>query len=81
MEKLFRVTDRKLIEHAYNSEIKVMERRLNVNLAGVQAVLEDTAKTDPRAAKVNAQDLVDRRYLDEMEKSGYFARLWGEEVI
>jgi NitT/TauT family transport system substrate-binding protein len=77
LEKLFRVTDRKLIEHAYNSEIKVMERRLNVNLAGVQAVLEDTAKTDPRAAKVNAQELVDRRYLDEMEKSGYFARLWG----
>jgi ABC-type nitrate/sulfonate/bicarbonate transport system substrate-binding protein len=75
LEKLFRVTDRKLIEHAYNSEIKVMERRLNVNLAGVQAVLEDTAKTDPRAAKVNAQELVDRRYLNEMERNGFFARL------
>ncbi len=77
LEKLFRVTDRKLVEHAYNSEIKVMERRLNVNLVGIQAVLEDTAKTDPRAGKVNAQELVDRRYLDEMEKSGFFARLWG----
>lgn len=79
LEKLFRVNDRKLVEHAYNAEIKVMERRLDVNLVGIQAVLEDAAKTDPRASKVKAQDLVDRRYLDEMEKSGFFAQLWTEK--
>jgi ABC-type nitrate/sulfonate/bicarbonate transport system substrate-binding protein len=77
-EKLFRVNDRKLVEHAYNAEIKVMERRLDIKLPGIQAVLDDTAKTDPRAAKIKAQDLVDRRYLDEMEQSGFFKRIWAD---
>jgi hypothetical protein len=50
-----------------------------VNPAGIQAVLEEIAKTDARAKKIAPQDLIDRRYLDEMEKSGFFARLWGEK--
>lgn len=79
LEKLFRVNDRKLVEHAYSAEIKVMERRLDVNPVGIQAVLDDAAKTDPRASKANPKDLIDRRYLDDMERSGFFARLWTDK--
>ena len=35
--------------------------------------------TDPRAKKVTAQELIDRRYLDEMEKSGFFDQLWAKK--
>ena len=31
----------------------------------------------PRAKKVQPAQLIDRRYLDEMEKSGFFDNLWG----
>jgi hypothetical protein len=34
------------------------------------------AKVDPRAKKVRVKDLVDRRYLEELEKSGFFDKLW-----
>jgi hypothetical protein len=78
-EKLFRVSDRKLIEHAYNAEIKVMERRFDISAKAIQAVLDDAAKTDPKAAKVNVADMIDRRYLDEMDKSGFFSRVWSEK--
>jgi len=78
-EKMFRVSDRKLLEHAYNAEIKVMERRFDIQPKGIQAVFEDTAKTEPRAAKVNVMDMIDRRYLDEMDKSGFFNRVWAEK--
>ena len=78
-EKLFRVSDRKLVEHAYNAEIKVMERRFDISTKAIQAVLDDAAKTDPKAAKVNVADMVDRRYLDEMDKSGFFSRVWSEK--
>ena len=37
---------------------------------------DEVAQTDPRAKKVKPQDLVDTRYLDEMEKSGFFDQLW-----
>jgi hypothetical protein len=32
---------------------------------------------DPRARQINAVELYDRRFLDEMEKSGFFEKLWG----
>ncbi len=74
--KYLRLSDRKIFDAAYNSETKALEPRLDIKLEGVQAVLEEVAKVDPRAKKVKAEDLVDRRYLDEMEKSGFFDRLW-----
>jgi hypothetical protein len=33
---------------------------------------------DPRAKKIKAEDLVDRRFLDEMKSSGFFEKLWGK---
>jgi len=40
-------------------------------------MLEEVSQVDPRAKKVKVQDLIDRRYLDEMEKSGFFEKIWG----
>jgi hypothetical protein len=37
------------------------------------------AQVDARAKKVKPQELVDSRYLDEMEKSGFFDQLWGKK--
>jgi hypothetical protein len=31
---------------------------------------------DPRAKNVRPQEMVDTRYLDEMEKSGFFNQIW-----
>jgi len=50
---------------------------LDLKPEGLQAILDDVSKVDPRAKKVKPQDLMDRRYIDEMEKSGFFNKLWG----
>jgi hypothetical protein len=42
---------------------------------GIQATLDEIAKTDPRAKQVKAEQLIDRRFLEEMEKDGTFERL------
>ncbi len=76
LSKYLRLSDRKIFDAAYDSETKVLEPRLDIKLEGFQAILEEVAKVDPRAKKVKAEDLVDRRYLDQMEKSGFFDRLW-----
>ena len=70
------IGDPKIIEAAFATEIKVMERRLEIKPEGIQAILEEVVKTDPRAKAVKPQDMIDRRYLDEMAKSGYFDKLW-----
>ncbi|MBI2999123.1 MAG: ABC transporter substrate-binding protein [Deltaproteobacteria bacterium] len=74
--KYLRLTDRKILESAYNTESKALEPRLAIKLDSLQAILDEVAPTDARAKKVRPQELVDSRYLDEMEKSGFFGQLW-----
>jgi NitT/TauT family transport system substrate-binding protein len=74
--KYLRLTDRKILDSSYDSEIKFLEPRLEIKPEGIQAILEEVAKVDPRAKQVKVDDLIDRRYLDELDKSGLFAKLW-----
>lgn len=76
LAKQLRINDRKVLDAAYDEEIKVMEPRLEFKTEAFQAILDETAKVDPRAKKLRPQDLIDRRYLDGLEKSGFFDKLW-----
>ncbi len=76
--KQLRVDDRKVLDGSYNAEITALERRLDIKPEALQAILDEVAQVDPRAKKVKPQELVDRRYLEEMEKSGFFDKLWTE---
>jgi len=74
--KQLRLTDRKVLDAAYNAEIKALEPRMAIKTEAIQAMIEDVSQVDPRAKKVKPQELVDSRYLDEMEKTGFFDQLW-----
>lgn len=77
--KQLRVTDRKILDAAYNAEIKALEPRLGLSTEAMVAMLEDVSQVDPRARKVKPQELIDTRYLDEMEKSGFLDKLWASK--
>src|SRR5688572_31012177 len=76
--KHLRITDKSVLDSAYNAEIKALEPRLAIKTEAIQATLEEIAPTDPRAKKVSPEELIDRRYLDELEKSGFFDQLWAK---
>ena len=77
--KQLQVNDRKVLDAAYNEEIKALEPRLMIKAEALQAILDEVSPLDPRAKKIKPQDLVDSRYLDEMQKSGFFDQLWGSK--
>jgi NitT/TauT family transport system substrate-binding protein len=77
MEKYLRIDDRKLLEASYNVEIKALEPRLAMKHEGFQSTLDEIAPTEPRAKTVKPAEMIDTRYLDEMEKGGFFEQLWG----
>jgi NitT/TauT family transport system substrate-binding protein len=77
--KYLRITDRNVLDSAYNAEIKVLEPRLVIKNEALQAILDEVAQSDPRAKKVKPQELIDSRYLDEMEKSGFFDQVWAKK--
>jgi ABC-type nitrate/sulfonate/bicarbonate transport system substrate-binding protein len=72
--KQLRISDRKVLDAAYDEEIKVMEPRMQFRMESLQAILDETAKTDPRAKKLKPQDLIDQSILDKLDKSGFFDR-------
>jgi NitT/TauT family transport system substrate-binding protein len=77
--KYLRLTDRTILDAAYNGEIKALEPRMVIKAEALQATLEEVAPVDPRAKGIKPQELIDRRYLDEMEKSGFFDNLWAKK--
>src|SRR5918996_330715 len=77
--KYLRVTDRKVLDSAYNAEIKVLEPRLVIKEESLQAIIDELSQTDARAKKIKPAELIDTRYLDEMEKGGFFDQLWAKK--
>ena len=74
-----RISDRKILDAAYDEEIKVLEPRLEFKTEAYQAILDEISKVDPRAKKVRPQDLIDRRYVDGLGKNGFFDKLWASK--
>ena len=72
--KYLRITDTKVLDAAYQSEVPVLERRLEISDAALQASLDEIAPQDPRAKSIKPQEMIDRRYLVELEKSGAFGK-------
>jgi ABC-type nitrate/sulfonate/bicarbonate transport system substrate-binding protein len=70
--KYLRIQDTKILDAAYQSEIPALERRLEIADAALQASLDEIAPTDPRAKAIKPADMIDRRYLIELQKSGVF---------
>jgi NitT/TauT family transport system substrate-binding protein len=77
--KYLRINDRSVLDSAYNAEIKALEPRLVIKNEALQAILDEVAATDARAKNVKPQELIDARYLTEMEKSGFFDQLWAKK--
>lgn len=79
MQKKLGIKDRSILEPGYTTEIRVMEPRLDLKLQVLQVMVDEVAKVNPRAQEIKPRELIDRRYLTEMENSGFFDQLWAEK--
>ena len=79
MQKYTRGLPRHVLEgaHAANSELLVEDTYPTID--GLRNTLEVQSATDPRAAKVKAEDMVELRFVDEMKKSGFVDKLYGRK--
>jgi hypothetical protein len=55
-----------------------MEPRLALKAEAFQAILDEVAQTDERAKKVKPLELTDPRFLNDMEKSGFWDQIWAK---
>lgn len=77
MARYTRSLERSIVEGAYASNRELLADDTYPTVEGLKNTLEVQALTDPRAAKVKAEDFVELRFVDEMRKSGFVDKLYG----
>ena len=76
MSKYSRVDDRNVLEHTQSWFTQNMPDAPYPPVEGYQTVLQEMALTNPKAAALNARDLVDNRFVKEMEDTGFIEKLY-----
>ena len=70
--------DSEALEEAYNAyAVKFMAPVPYPTLKGVEAILEDLAKSNPKARGADPKRFVEPRFLKELEDSGFVSQLYG----
>jgi NitT/TauT family transport system substrate-binding protein len=79
ISKFTKSNDHAALEEAYNAyAIKFMARVPYPTLKGIDAILEDLAKTNPKARGADPKRFVEPRFLKELEDSGFITKLYGK---
>ncbi len=75
LRKYSRVEDRGVLEHTQSWFTQNMPEYPYPPLEGYQTVLQEMASSNPKAAALNAKDLVDARFVKELEDGGFVSAL------
>jgi NitT/TauT family transport system substrate-binding protein len=77
MQKYTRGVPRDILEAAHTANSDLLVEDTYPTVEGLKQTLEVQALTDPRAAKLKAEDLVELRFVDQLRKSGFLEKLYG----
>lgn len=76
MQKYLRVKEPDIQEDTYNQFREYLESIPFVSRKGLEAILTELAATEPQARQAKAEDFMDMRFMNELEKEGFFKKLW-----
>jgi NitT/TauT family transport system substrate-binding protein len=75
LQKYLKMDDPDELEAAYQDNVRGTERALQPSLAGLEDVIKQTATQNPAAAALRAEQLVDLRFIQAIEASGFVRNL------
>lgn len=76
LKKYTRVTDPEVLSASYDEAYQAIDKDGALTEAGIQAQLNELAKTDPRAKNARPSDFFDSSIIDELHKDGFIKALW-----
>jgi NitT/TauT family transport system substrate-binding protein len=76
MRKYSRLDDPKVLEEAWDWHARFFPEAPYPPAEGYQLVLQDMATTNPKAAQASGKDMVDLRFVKELEDSGFIKNLY-----
>jgi hypothetical protein len=76
--KYFPTANAAYLEDNYNATIRILEQVPYVSRPGMENLIIDARKTNPNI-KVTVNDVVDDTIVRELEREGFFDRLYGKK--
>ncbi len=76
LSKYTHITDPQVLSASYDESYEVFEKEGALNEEGIQVILNEAGKTDPRALKARVSQFFDTSLLQELSKEGFIKSLW-----
>jgi ABC-type nitrate/sulfonate/bicarbonate transport system substrate-binding protein len=76
LRKYTRISDPQVLSASYDESYQAIEKEGAVVDAGVQVLLAEQAKSDPRARSAKPGDFLDPSIITELSKEGFLKALW-----
>jgi len=75
--KYLKTDDREALEETYREiALKVVPEKPYPTLPGIQTILDEFAKKNPKAKNARPEDFVDSSFVKKLDDEGFFARLY-----
>ena len=78
IQKYLRVKEPDIQEDTYSQFREYLENIPYVSRKGMETILAELGETDPQAKQAKPDDFMDMRFMNELEKEGFFKKLWGK---
>jgi ABC-type nitrate/sulfonate/bicarbonate transport system substrate-binding protein len=76
LSKYTRISDAQVLSASYDEAYQAIDKEGSLTEAGIQVMLSELAKTDPRAGQARAADFLDASVLSELSREGFIKALW-----
>jgi NitT/TauT family transport system substrate-binding protein len=76
-QKFLDVKDEANVRAAYQSYVKSYPPKLEISIKGIEGVLQELGKKEPKAKAFKPEQMVDTTTLDQLEREGFFTSLLG----
>jgi hypothetical protein len=76
MRKYSRVEDRRVLEESWEWHTRYLPESPYAPLEGYRTILQDLAAKNPKAAQATPNDYRERRFVKELEDSGFIKSLY-----
>jgi len=74
--KHLKITDPEILEATYQSYLQTTDRRAFPNMDGMRIAVDEVARRIPAARGKKPEDFVNLKFLEELEKDGFYKQLY-----
>jgi ABC-type nitrate/sulfonate/bicarbonate transport system substrate-binding protein len=78
LSKYTRISDLQVLSASYDESYEAIDKEGTLVEGGIEVILSELGKTDPRARKAHSSQFLDPSLLQEISREGFIKALWSE---